>query len=138
MTNILIDSSFLIALYNPKDPNHSRAKTFIGEDHYVHLIPQVALPEVTFLLNRAGGSPAVARFLQALTIAQPVLEPIIMADLTRIRVIRDSYRSTQLDFVDCCIVALSERLDIGYVATFDRRDFSIIRPRHVSYLDLLP
>jgi hypothetical protein len=35
-------------------------------------------------------------------------------------------------------MALSERLQITQVCTFDRRDFSIFRPTHYDYLELLP
>jgi len=49
-----------------------------------------------------------------------------------------AYADARLDFVDCCIMALTERLDIRRVATFDRRDFSIFRPNHGDYLELLP
>jgi len=48
------------------------------------------------------------------------------------------YASANLDFVDCCIMALSERLNIVQVGTLDRRDFSIFRPKHVDYLEILP
>lgn len=48
------------------------------------------------------------------------------------------YRDAELDFVDCCLTALAERLNITRICTFDRRDFSIIRPKHTDYLELLP
>ncbi|MCD4684394.1 MAG: hypothetical protein K8S97_00470 [Anaerolineae bacterium] len=48
------------------------------------------------------------------------------------------YDTARFDFVDCCIMALTERLNITQVCTFDRRDFSIFRPIHCDYLDLLP
>ena len=37
-----------------------------------------------------------------------------------------------------CIVAIAERLQVTQVCTFDRRDFTIIRPEHAPYFDLLP
>ncbi len=59
-------------------------------------------------------------------------------DLRRARQIMQQYEKADLDFVDCCIMALSERLKITSVYTFDRRDFVIFRPTHVDYLELLP
>jgi hypothetical protein len=35
-------------------------------------------------------------------------------------------------------MALSERLNITQVCTVDRRDFSMFRPLHCDYLELLP
>ena len=48
------------------------------------------------------------------------------------------YADTELDFVDTAIMAVSERLNITRIATFDRRDFSIYRPTHVEHYELLP
>lgn len=46
------------------------------------------------------------------------------------------YPGTKLDMVDCCIVALAERLHITRVATLDRHDF--LRLRNGSSLDIVP
>jgi hypothetical protein len=35
-------------------------------------------------------------------------------------------------------MAQAERLNIARIATFDRRDFSVFRPKHCEYLELLP
>ena len=48
------------------------------------------------------------------------------------------YVDTPLCLVDACVVAAAERLDIVSVLTVDRRHFSIVRPRHVPSLKLLP
>lgn len=138
MNNILIDSSFLFALNEPKDSNHQRAKAFTEHNNSTYLIPDVVLTESSFLANRAGGVPAVLRFLDRLVTAQPTLQPLTLPDIANARRIMATYPDARLDFVDCCIMALSERLDITQVCTFDRRDFSIFRPQHCDYLDLLP
>ena len=52
--------------------------------------------------------------------------------------ILEEYADSRLDFVDATIVALAERLNITRVLTLDRRDFSIIRPAHCSYFEILP
>ncbi|MCU0482246.1 MAG: PIN domain-containing protein, partial [Anaerolineae bacterium] len=60
------------------------------------------------------------------------------ADFIRMREIMTDYRDAKFDFVDCCIMALAERLNITHICTFDRRDFGIFRPKHVANLNLLP
>jgi predicted nucleic acid-binding protein len=59
-------------------------------------------------------------------------------DAERATEIMEAYSDARFDFVDCCIMALSERLNITQVCTFDRRDFVIFRPKHCDYLELLP
>lgn len=49
-----------------------------------------------------------------------------------------SMQNAELDFVDSCLTALAERLNITRICTFDRRDFAMIRPLHAEYFELLP
>lgn len=138
MIPILIDSGFLVALYHKSDSYHVRAVAFIRSNKQSTLIPDVILPEVAFLLRASGGVPGVSFFLRSLVKANVQLEPITLPDLRRADEIMTAYPAARLDLVDCCIVDLAERLNITQVCTFDRRDFTIIRPKHCDHLELLP
>ena len=59
-------------------------------------------------------------------------------DLKRVNQILEQCADSQLDFVDAVIVAIAERLRITRILTLDRRDFSIMRPRHCDYFEILP
>ncbi|MDJ1182374.1 hypothetical protein PMH09_04135 [Roseofilum sp. BLCC_M143] len=48
----------------------------------------------------------------------------------------DSY--PRLDFVDASIAAVAERINVTRILTLDRRDFTILRPRHCDYFEILP
>lgn len=135
---ILADSSFIYALYNAKDSHHQQAMNFAARYTGGTIIPDVVLPEVNFLFERDLGYAGVQTFLGNFKRVNARLEPVEKADLERIHQISLEYSSAKFDFVDCCIMAQSERLKITQVATFDRRDFSIFRPRHCDYLTLLP
>jgi hypothetical protein len=102
------------------------------------IIPDVVLGETLYLVKARIGMQGVIKCLDGLIAAQIHLEPITLIDLQRVRDITASYVSANFDFVDCCIMAMSERLKIDQVYTFDRRDFSIFRPNHVPYLRLMP
>lgn len=135
---VLIDANFLYELYNKEATHHKKALEFIKLDKGTQFIPDVVLPETTFLFNRSGKERAVIVFLETIETARPNLVPIILEDLKRARQMMAEYSGAKLDFVDCCIMALSERLNITRVCTFDRRDFSMFRPKHCDYLELLP
>ncbi len=135
---VLIDTGFLFALYNQSDNYHQRALNFAAQNHSELVIPDVVLPEVAFLFSRYGGVPAVVRFLQTLVDIQPRLEPLTNIDIQRAGEIMELYSDSKLDFVDCSIMTLAERLNITQVCTFDRRDFTIFRPRHCEHFELLP
>jgi uncharacterized protein len=91
-----------------------------------------------YLFRRAGEARAVVRFLDALLKAKYEYEIVSPDDLARARDIMAQYADARLDFVDCLIMALAERLNITQVCTFDHRDFEIFRPRHTAALDILP
>lgn len=135
----LVDANYLYALHDQTDDWHERAFRHAAESKLDSIVPYVVLTEVSFfLLTRAGGVPTVLEFLDSLVQANVRFEPLRVEDLRRARQIMAKYADNRFDFVDCCIMALAERLNITQVCTFDRRDFSVFRPKHCEYLELLP
>ena len=134
--HILIDSSFLIALYNRRDHNYHSAAQFAVHYSGNYVLAEVALVEVTYMLERLSGRNSVEEFFQDLLVNQPKLAHLDYDDYKNVHIIRQQY--PQFDFVDACIMALSERLEIQAICTFDRRDFSQYRPSHWDFLELLP
>ncbi len=138
MDKVLVDSSFLFALFNPKEKLHPMvdkiATSFAGR----LVLPYVVLTEVAYLFNRVGGVPAVVSFLDKLNTTHFIYEPLTPQDFLRIRQIMSLYRDAKFDFVDCCLMALAERHHISIVCTLDQRDFAIFRPAHLDHLELLP
>lgn len=84
------------------------------------------------------GYRGVQSFLEHCNRVNAPLVPLEKEDLARVHEISVEYGSAEVDGVDCCIMALSDRLKITRIATFDRRDFSIFRPRHGAFLERLP
>lgn len=134
----LADSSFLFVLFDKSSERHPLASQIVGITLVSLVVPDVVLTEVAFLFNRKGGVPAVVGFLDSLTATRVQHEPMTPQLLRRAREIMAEYADSRLDFVDCCLMALAEQLNITQVCTFDRRDFSIFRPKHCEYLELLP
>ncbi len=135
---VIADSSFVYALYNTRDAHHQAAMRFVSPNAAELLVPGVALPEICFLLNRDIGYYGMQRFILFFTRLDAKLEPVGMEDLKRVRAIAMQYADARFDLVDCCIMAMAERLNITRVATFDQRDFSIFKPDHCEFLELQP
>lgn len=138
LPKILVDSSFLYALFRKPDPDHLPVRAVFQTVRADFIIPQVVLPEAAWLFNRAGGMPLVTTFLDLLTAVQLPLESVTYTDVQRASELLRQYPSAKLDLVDCCIVALAERLEITRVASLDRRDFSIMRTQAGGFLEILP
>ena len=136
--SIIADTSYVYALFRSIDASHERAMRFASTNAEMVILPDVILPELGFLCKRDLGYAGVVRFFEELRHTDALFEPLLKTDLQRVFEIAERYASAQLDVVDCCIIALAERLGITRIATFDRRDFSIVRPRHTAYFELLP
>ena len=137
MTTIL-DTSFLFALTNQNDRNHDRVLVVAQTISEPLLLPSVVLSEVCYLIASRLGHQAMRQFLANLTASSTQLESITLTDLERVHQVLEQYADSQLDFVDAVIVAIAERAGITRVLTLDRRDFSLVRPRHCDYFELLP
>jgi predicted nucleic acid-binding protein len=48
------------------------------------------------------------------------------------------YEDLPLGLADAAVIAIAERLGERSIATLDHRHFSVVRPRHVRSLSLLP
>ena len=60
------------------------------------------------------------------------------ADYQRVGQILTTYADLRVGFVDAAVLAVTERLREAKLATLDHRHFSVMRPRHVDALELLP
>jgi len=130
---ILIDSSFLFAIFHHRDKNHLRAVEFNAKTTNAPLVPDNTLPEVSFLFVRDLGYYSIGEFLAGLVATQIPLIGLNMIDIQRAHEIMQTYPDAKFDLVDTCIMALSERLQITKICTFDRQDFIIFRPKHCDY-----
>jgi predicted nucleic acid-binding protein len=135
---ILIDTSALYALANRDDPHHQRLVERLRSDAPAVVVPQPVLPEICYLIGSRRGPTAEADFLAGLLTAGWRVEPATSGDLTRAVELMRTYADAAIGFVDASVVAIAERLGIRQVWTLDRRDFSLVRPRHVEAFDLVP
>jgi len=137
MTAVL-DTSFLFALTDQSDRNHHRVLTVAQMVNEQLVLPVVVLPEICYLIASRLGHLAMRRFVASMVPDVVQIESITPEDLRRVHQILERYMDSQLDFTDAAIVAVAERLTITRIYTLDRRDFSIIRPKHCDYFELLP
>ena len=66
------------------------------------------------------------------------IEDLTDADYQRVADLLRTYAELRVGFVDAAVLAVTERLREPKLATLDHRHFSVMRPRHVDALELLP
>ncbi len=96
------------------------------------------LVEVDYWLVKLGGAQVWADF--AADIGNGVYRLVHPddAELARTAELELAYHDLGLGFVDASVIAVCEQLEETKLATLDRRHFSVVRPRHCSYLTLMP
>ncbi|MGH9754825.1 MAG: type II toxin-antitoxin system VapC family toxin [Blastocatellia bacterium] len=133
----LLDTGFLLAVIDEGDGLHDMCVAALQNENSP-LLPDVVLPELAYLILREMGYPTLIRFLRAVSAGELAVTPSTTVDLNRAADLLDKYADSKVDFVDCVIVALAERLNINRVLTVDRRHFGLFRPKHCDYFEILP
>jgi predicted nucleic acid-binding protein len=134
----LIDTSALIAAVDRADPAHDRVVSVLAAERSTIALPIVTLPEVAFLLAKRHGAAAAALAMDRLVRGPWPVTGLETQDLVRSTELMARYADSDIGFVDSAITALAERIGSSRIYTLDRRDFSILRPRHVAAFEVLP
>ena len=132
---MIVDTSVVFALADADDPRNRSVRSIIEHSDLV-ILPEAVVVEADWLIRRRLGAGVEIAFLESLT--SFAVEASSTADRSRAAALVAQYRDADIGYVDAIIVALAERLGVTRIATFDRRDFSIIRPSHVDAFELLP
>lgn len=120
------------------DRNHQQCLELLETHSGPLLVPVLCVTEVASLVQSRLGPKAEVRFLGDLASGVLVPEPPAPADWLRIAELVWEYRDLPLGAVDASVVAAAERLQQAVIATLDRRHFSVVRPRGLAALELLP
>jgi predicted nucleic acid-binding protein len=134
----IVDTSFLVSLINRRESSHEACLAVARTTRERLVIPQVVLPEATYLVDKYLGRTTMRAMVRQLLQATWNLEPLLEGDMERIAAVLDQYRDQNIDFADAAIVAIAERLKAQRILTLDRRHFSMLRPRHCAAFEILP
>ena len=135
---IVVDTGPIVAMLNDRDDQHERCREFMAHHPGPLLLPTTVFTEVCLLVERRRGTRAELAFLADVRAGLFTLLETTSADLDRIAELVTTYADLPLGTVDASVIALTERLGLPSVATLDHRHFTVVKPRHVPALTLLP
>lgn len=138
MNEYLLDSGFLYSSIDESDRHHKAVKAVAQAIRGKIILPIPAITETAYFLLRNQGVEALAKFSESLAFTKFQLEIPTAEDYKRSAEILRKYNDANIDFVDACIVAIAERLNITRILTVDRRHFGIFRPVHCEAFEILP
>ena len=138
MIDYLLESGFLYASIDESDNHHESVKNVAQTIRGNIILPVPAVTETAYFLAKNKGVEDVANFLDSLSMTKFQLETPTAEDYRRAAEILRKYNDANVDFVDACIVAIAERLDVKKILTVDRRHFGIFKPLHCKAFEILP
>ncbi len=132
----LFDTGPLVAALDRSDKHHARCAALLESLDGPLLIPTTVIVEVCWLVEERPDIEAA--FLESVAAGEFEHVTLTAADLARMAELVRTYASLPLGAVDASVIALAERLKLTDVATLDWRHFTVVRPKHISALNLLP
>jgi predicted nucleic acid-binding protein len=136
---ILVDAGPFVAAASPDDRHHEVCSRFLREPGDELGVSAIVVAEVSYLLKRAPNPPRPEiAFLRL--IASERVQPVnpLPADYERMAELVGQYANLDLGAADASNIDIAERMGVSTIATVDRRDFSIVRPKHVAVFELVP
>ena len=135
---LILDTGPLLAALDAADRDHSSCARLLTDSSEDLLVPGLVLAELDYWCHERLGPAAWLAFLEDLLDGAYRHEPPTEGDLGRCAELQREYADLRLGVVDASVVALAERMGEPKVATLDRGHFTVVRPRHVGALALLP
>ncbi|HYZ30299.1 MAG TPA: hypothetical protein VE570_14650 [Thermoleophilaceae bacterium] len=135
---LILDTGPLLAAMDRSDRDHSACAHLLSSTGEQLVIPAPILPELDYWFHKGMGPDALTGLLAEIAAGVFRVEELKARDYERVAELLDQYIDLRVGFVDAAVLAVVERLGEPKLATLDRRHFSIMRPRHVDAIELLP
>ena len=121
----LVDTGFIVALWDRRDPWHDWAAAAVPKLRGPWLTCEGCVSEMVFLLGDSLGPAAVLDLYEQLERGRIVSRHLLPDDLARVRVETARYRGRAVDFADACLMVLSDQYPRLPLATIDTTDFAV-------------
>jgi predicted nucleic acid-binding protein len=135
---VVLDTSAVIAVLNRSDRAHVATVQALATERAAIHVPQSVVTESALRISATRSADRVATLIRGITSSTWRTECLSDEDLERTAEILTTYADSRIDLVDASVVAVAERLRATRIYTLDRRDFGIVRPRHVDAFELVP
>jgi len=127
-----------LAAFDSDDDQHAPCVNLLADTRGARIVPAPVLVEFDYMASRELGGGAVMMMLDEVHRGAYEIADLTLADYRRVRELLATYADLRVGFVDAAVLAVTERLRETKLATLDHRHFSVMRPRHVDALELLP
>ncbi len=135
---VVVDTGVLLAVADTADADHEVCVALVSEHAGGLRVPAPVVPECAWQIEQNLGPAAEATFLRLIVSGELSVIDLTVGDYARCAELIDTYADLGLGLVDASVIVTAENLAVHTVATLNRRDFTVVRPRHVDALTLIP
>ncbi len=131
---IIVDSNYFIALYNPNDALHERAKKYadsLEREAASLVVPNLVFSEIVTVLTQQRGREVAVATGQYLRNDSKISLFHMSEDVEKSawEIFQEVTRK-DTSFVDCAIVAAMRAEGIAHLLTFDKGDFKSLSKKY--------
>jgi predicted nucleic acid-binding protein len=137
-TDLVVDTNVILAAADRADPSHVACRRLLESHRGPLVTTAMVVAEAGWLIDRQLGARAEAAFYRSIASGDLGVADFGPDDWRRAAELVETYADLHLGGVDAGLIALAERLEVGELATLDRRHFSVVVPAHVAAFKLLP
>ena len=123
MTNVLVDTGFLVSLFRPADRLRAQARACLLANRYPLVTAAPVIVETCFFLDAAGKSKLLEWGQRG---ALAVVDVPVSA-YSEIGTIIRKYADRNIDYADAALVWLANHTGMRDILTVDEADFSVYR-----------
>lgn len=137
MRSVVVDSGFLIGLFDETDPIHVRCREFLRDFRGRFLTTEAVLTEALALLSHAQQMRCLDWLGDAVQAGLLEVDRAAL-DLRAVEKLARKYADQPMDFADATVVLLAMRSGVREILTADRRDFAVYRlAGRTRFIDVL-
>lgn len=135
---LLVDTNVFLAAADRRSDRHGECAALLRSRsaELCSTVPVIA--ETAWLILDRLGTQSQAEFVRMVAAGRLGVVELATDDWHRCAELVERYTDLRLDLIDASLVAAAERLGVTTIATMNRRDFAVVRPRHAEAFELLP
>jgi predicted nucleic acid-binding protein len=117
VTHILVDTGFLVAVYDQRERMHRRCLQIYDSLVQPLVTCEAVLSEALHLLRHArGGTDGILE-----SVGQGIIEiPFVLTESAgAVKAVMAKYRDIPADFADACLIHMADQMDTGDILTLD-------------------
>jgi uncharacterized protein len=134
---LLVDTNIFLAGADRRSDRHDVCAELLRSYHHELATTVLVIAESAWLLLDRLGPGSQLQLLRMVVSGRLDVLELTEGDWARWVDLVERYADLRLDVMDASLAKVAKHLGITKVATLNRRDFTVVRPRHAEAFELL-